>query len=201
MSRNNNKNRDKQTKPAERKKRMFYFGPGVIIALILAVIIGGNSIKSEMQRRQASKMPPIVERQIVSSGQDRLGPVPEVKFLIDRQKPLGLSEAQTVKLEKLQSAWEKYSVPRMKKANEAAKHLNDYMSRAEDNKQTPAVQVQNEAAPVVAISGEISSQRRAYWSQAVQVLSPEQRKLADTEREKDYAAKRKAHAESIKNNR
>ena len=171
------------------KRPIFHIGPGILFALILAAIVGSSAIKSEMQRRQAARSgPPIVERQIVSSDIEKLGPVPEVSFLIDRRDKLGLSESQLRSLRKLQFAWQKFYFPKMKVANAAVRQAADYMSGAEKNRQTPTAQIQREAAPVVAISGEISAVRRQYWARATALLAPAQRLIAAREREADYAA-------------
>lgn len=164
------------------KKRLIYFGPGIVIALILAVILGGNTVKQNMAQRHAPSGPPIVERHLVTSSVEQLGPTPEIDFILVRRETLGLTNEQMAKLNKLQSEWKYYYEPKMAEANAAARQLQGNLARTRGNGSIPTAQIQKDAGPMIAISAEISAKRREYWGRAMQVLSPEQRETVATER-------------------
>ena len=138
----------------------------------------------------------------MSTGHDEGGPVPEVAFLLDRRDKLRLSERQVASIAKLQSGWEKLYYPKLEAANAAARETGEYLSRGGRGRIAgPPERVQKieqQAAPVVVLSGEIAAARRRYWAEAMRVLTPEQRAIAAGEREADYVAKRKALKDAVR---
>ena len=181
------------------KRPLFHIGPGILIALALAVIIGANVTRTARQRRHAPRSaPPIIEGRVISSDFDKAGPVPEVGFLIDRREKLRLSDRQTESLRKLQAEWGRFYQPKLREAKAASRQMTGYLSRSRTNGRTPVQQIEERAAPVVAVSREISATRRQYWDRAMKLLTPEQRRIAAKEREADYAAKRRALAEALR---
>jgi hypothetical protein len=175
--------------PAPEKRRLFRIGPGLIIALIATVIIGGNAIKNQLAMRQASPGP-IIERHVVTSGGDKAGPIPDVKFLIDRGPKFGLTNTQLSSLAKLESQWEKAYAPLMKEAKAREGKFKRYLATVRDASRTPVSQVQKEAAPFIAISSDIAAARRDYWSQAMALLTPKQRTEVAAQRKAEFARRR-----------
>jgi len=179
-------------KSAQPKRRWLNIGPGIILALAISALIGAHYIKAEIAARQQANARPIVERQIVTSSYDeKAGPTPEVSFITDRAERLHLTDAQLAGLKTLQSKWQKYYAPKMAQANQAAARTSDYMANAKDNRRTPIAQIQSAAAPVIALSGEISAARISYWDRAAKLLTAKQRRALQAEREKAWAAKAK----------
>lgn len=175
------------------RRRWLNIGPGIVLALALSAFIGAKYINAEIAMRKQPSAPPIVERQIVSSSyEEKSGPTPEVSFIIDRAAKLHITDAQLAGLKALDSKWEKFVSPKMAQAKQAAAKTNEYLAGAENNRRTPVAQIQHAAAPLVAVSGEISSARRNYWSQATNILTPEQRKALQLEREADWALRMKS---------
>ncbi|MDO8589190.1 MAG: hypothetical protein Q7T82_19360 [Armatimonadota bacterium] len=179
-----------------RKRPLFYVGPGLILALVAAIVIGKTAMRSERDGRQTA--PPIIERRTVSSADDRLGPIPEVEFLLDHRARLELSGEQIGKLARLQADWEKVYGPKLKEAVAAGRKLGGYLSKAENDRRTPVAQIQRESAPLVSASGEIAKARREFWSRALRLLTAEQRKVADGLREAEMQRKSKELADKVK---
>ncbi|MCX6344161.1 MAG: hypothetical protein NT018_03710 [Armatimonadetes bacterium] len=172
------------------KKTWFRIGPGLIIALAISVLIGSQWIRTKIAQHQQPSSRPIVERQIISSSYDeKLGPTPELKFIIERREKLHLTNLQAAKLMALQSKWAKAYGPKIAHANQAAAKTQEYLDNAKGQSRTPVAQVQTEAAPLIALSREISSARRAYWNEAAKLLTSEQRANLEKEREADWARK------------
>jgi hypothetical protein len=173
-------------------------GPGLTIALVLAAFLGYRSLVDQKQARQ-SNQPPIVDRHPAYSGsEDKIGPTPEIGFITERRARLRLTDSQVSALERLQSKWLKFYGPKMAQANEAAAKMNEYLADARGNRRTPVAQIQDQAAPVMELSRQISSARRAYWVQATQLLTPAQRTALRKERENAWAAKRRAVSEGVR---
>ena len=115
-----------------------------------------------------------------------------MSFIIDRGDKLDLTDAQLARLRTLQQKWQKYYGPKIAQADQAAVKTKKYLTDAKANTRTPVAQIQDAAAPVIALSGEISSARRNYWDQAVNILISSQRKHLQAEREAAWAEKTKA---------
>jgi hypothetical protein len=183
----------KTSNNAEPKRRWLNIGPGIVLALAISALIGARYIKTEIAARRQPDASPIIERQVMSSSYgDKSGPIPEVSFIIDRAGKLHITDAQLAHLKALQSKWRKFYVPKIAQANKAAAKTHKYLADAEGNSRTPLAQIESAAAPVVALSREISAARRSYWSQAVKILTPNQRKALQAERETAWAEKTKA---------
>jgi hypothetical protein len=175
-----------------RKRRWLNIGPGIVIALAVSALIGSQYIETETNMRQQHSAPPIVERQVISSSADeRSGPTPDAAFIIKRADKLHLSQDQVARLNVVESKWQAFYAPKIAQANQAAAQTNHYLSDAKDRSRTPVAQIRNAAAPVIALSGEISAARRSYWDQATKILTPDQGKALQAEREADWAARMK----------
>jgi hypothetical protein len=174
------------------KRRWFSIGPGIVIALAISALVGSHWIKMEMAARQQKSTPPIVERQVISSSyEDKSGPTPDAGFIIDRAGELHLTDAQLTRIEKLRGEWRRFYGPKIAEANHAADKTNKYLADAESRSRTAVVQIQDAAAPVIVLSGEISAARRSYWDQAVRMLVPAQRKALEAERRTAWASRMK----------
>lgn len=170
------------------KKTWFHIGPGLVIALAVSALIGSQWIRAQITQRQQPSAPPIAKRQIISSSyEEKLGPTPELKFIIERRKKLHLTDLQAVMLMALQSKWIKIYGPKIAQANQAAAKTQKYLDNSKGHSRTPAAQIQTEAAPLIALSREISSARRTYWSEATRLLNSDQRGILKKEREADWA--------------
>ncbi len=170
------------------KKTWFRIGPGLVIALAISAFIGSQWIRKNIAEQQQPSAPPIVKRQMISSSyEEKLGPTPELQFIIKRRKKLHLTDLQAVMLMALQSKWIKIYGPKIAQANQAAAKTQEYLDDAKGHSRTPAAQIQTEAAPLIALSREISSSRRTYWSEATRLLNSEQRGILKKEREANWA--------------
>jgi len=185
-------NRNTASAGSVQKRRWLNIGPGIIIALAVSAFIGARYIQTRTAARRQANVPPIVERQIISSSaEEKSGPTPDVSFVIKRAGMLHLSHDQVARLRIIESKWQAFYAPKIAQANQAAAKANGYLSDAKDRPRTPVAQIQNAAAPVIALSGEISAARRSYWDQAAKILTPDQRKALQAEREADWAERMK----------
>ncbi len=165
-------------------------GPGVIIAAILSVVVWSQWGKNESTARQSKPQPPIIERHIVTSPEETAaGPVPDLKFILDRDEFLKLSSAQRNQITKLHQDWLNRYGPKIAAANQAAKTTRDYLQQNQARSRVPVAQVQNEAAPLVALSGEISAARKSYWNNATSILSSTQRDMLHIARIADWSSR------------
>ena len=187
----NMNNRSTEKNNTQPKRRLLRIGPGLIIALIVSMFIGYNWYTT-IQSRPVSDTPPIVERSVFSSPeQEKLGPTPVVKFIIDRQIKIGLNSSQATKISELNTEWKKLYEPKLAEANKAAANAGKYLADAKGQSRTPSAHIQNEAAPLISLSREISSARSRYWDKAMQILTPKQRVIVQKEREIFWAARKK----------
>lgn len=173
------------------KHRWLNIGPGLLLALAISMLIGSQWIKSEMKAKQQAAAPPIIERQLVTSSQEeKTGLIPEVSFITDRKDKIRLTHDQLTRLQKLQAEWKAYSTPKIAQAREAAAKAESYLSDTKTHTRTPTAQIQDQAAPLIALSGELASARRSYWEQAMKVLTSKQRIIVQKEREKNWEARK-----------
>lgn len=197
VSKNKNALNSAASADSKPKRRWLNIGPGIVVALAVSALIGSQWIKTEMAARQQRSAPPIVERQVISSSyEEKSGPTPEVSFIIERADKLHITNSQLAHLETLRAEWRKFYGHKMADANQAADRTSKYLADARNKSRTPVAQIQNAAAPVIALSGEISSARRSYWDRAISILSPEQRKALQAEREAVWAMRKGAPANS-----
>ena len=175
----------KQPDNSTRRPR-FFIGPGLLVALAAAIVVVAWMAKQRIRETPAG--PPVIERRVISIPGAAPGPVPEVKFLIDRSRRLALTARQVGALTDLQAEWEKLYYPKMKEANAAARRVDAYLSRAARNRKTPVAQIQKEAAPLIGLSSEIAAARSRYWGRAVALLTAEQRREADRIRKTQRSA-------------
>jgi hypothetical protein len=177
-------------------KRLLTFGPATVITLVAAVVVGGNALKMEMQAR-GRRSAPIVERLTGEGPQYRLGPTPGLRFLLDRRGALHLSPEQASGISRMQAEWNARYAPAVREAEGAAAGLGSYLSRSQGQR-TPAQQIESQARPLTSLSRNISTARAAYWSRAMRLLTPRQRRLVDEERESAYSKQREALARAVR---
>ena len=182
----------KRSEPSP-KRPWLRFGPGVVLALALSALIASQWIKTEIVNRRQPSAPPIVESQVLSyPAEEKLGPTPEVGFVIENAVILHLSSAQLARLRSLQSEWERYSKPKMAQARQAAAGANEYLNSVKSKPRTSMAQIQDKAASLVALSREISEVRRSTWERAVKVLTPEQSRALENQRQAAWSKRKKA---------
>ena len=153
-----------QTKP---RKRWIVIGPGLVIAIILALQVAINNHKT-------SAGPPIVERQVLGA-KVAAGAVtaPEIDYVLKHMDDLALTSHQVAVLTNLQSDWKTKSGPLADDLQRAADSFQRFMQDVGDK--APMQDIQAHAAPVSELSRQVSSLRRVYWEKALQVLDKGQR--------------------------
>lgn len=191
MNRNTNKieTNGSETRP---RRRWLNIGPGIVIALAISALVGSQWIKTETGKK-SNAAAPILERRTISSSYDgKSGPTPGIDFIIDRAAMLRLRPEQIAQIKKLHAEWNKRYEPKLALARQAAEEASKELDEAKGNRRTPVTRIEESAAPVIALSGEISAARRDYWNRAVSILDPHQRESLQAEREADWTAKLRA---------
>lgn len=175
---------------SSQRPSLIRIGPGLIIAFVLALFFGTRWMIQERETRQStSNGPPIIERPIVSTPEEKLGPIPEVGFLLEHKDTLGLSPAQVSQIDTLQSEWERYSRPKQHQAEVEAQAAQKYLKKTQNNRRTPAAQIEDQAHGIIVLSRELSTARLRFWDRAFRLLTPEQQKLVYQEREAAWASR------------
>lgn len=173
---------------AQTRTPLLRIGPGLVIAVILAVIMGGNAIKDKLPQ-QRSNSGPIIENRIVGGPSNPAPPTPDVSFLLAHKDKLGLTLKQVSALTVLNRKYQSAYAPKLKQAKAEADKLKSFLARS-GNGTTPVASIQQQAAPYVAMSSEISQGRRQYWSRAVALLTPKQREMVLAVRKAEAAPRR-----------
>jgi hypothetical protein len=158
---------------AQARTPLLRIGPGLVIAVILAVIIGGNAIKDKLPQ-QKSTSGPIIENRIVGGSSNPAPPTLDVGFLLTHSDKLGLTPKQVSALNTLNRKYQSTYGPKLKQAKAEADKLKSLLAKS-GNGTTPVASIQQQAAPYVALSSQISQGRRQYWSRAMTLLTPKQR--------------------------
>lgn len=171
----------KQHAEVRPRKRWIVIGPGIVLALILAIQI-------VIASREKSVRPPIIERQVVGSGvAQSVRPAPEVAYILEHSDRLALSDRQVKALSALQSDWQSRSRPLSEDLEKAAGEFGAFMKETGSKATVP--DIQSHAGSFSELSREVSSLRRVYWEKAIQVLSEQQRKVIDKELARGYQPK------------
>ncbi|MHB1001124.1 MAG: hypothetical protein ACYC27_17920 [Armatimonadota bacterium] len=171
----------KQQTDTRPRKRWIIIGPGIILAMILAIQI-------VISNRQKPSGPPIIERQVVGSEVTHsISPTPDVGYILERRDKLGLSDRQIKALVALQADWQSKSKPISDDLNQATREFDAFMEKA-GNKATIR-DIQSHAGPVSELSRQLSSLRRVYWEKAIQVLNKQQMQAINKELSRGYQPK------------
>jgi hypothetical protein len=173
------------------RPRMIRIGPGLIIALLVALFIVVRWLQSERTAQQQSILPPIVEKPLVIPEQEKLGPTPEVNFILQHKLALKLTASQIQQLGKLQDQWQRFSAPKQQQLKRSAQATEKYLQGAQNQHRTPAAQIEDQAKDVIVLSRELSSERQRLWSRALTVLTLTQQKAVNQERIKAWTASHK----------
>ena len=167
-------------------------GPGVLIAAVLSVVVWSQWGKYESAARQAKPRPPIIEQQIISSSTETdAGPIPELQFILDRGDSLKLNRSQREQITKLQQGWLHQYAPKIAAAQHAADTTREYLQQKQQSSRVPVEQIQNNAAPLISLSAEISAARRTCWNNATKLLSSGQRDILHKARIADWASRQR----------
>ncbi|MHB1460129.1 MAG: hypothetical protein ACYC1M_02435 [Armatimonadota bacterium] len=182
------KDKDRVT-PAAKWLRI---GPGVVIAAVLSVVVWGQWTKIETVLNTPNQQHPMIEQHLVSSSTETdAGPIPELEFILDRSDSLKLNRSQREQIMKLQQDWLHRYAPKMAAAQQAADTTREYLQQKQQSSRVPVEQIQNNAAPLISLSAEISTARRYYWNHAIKLLTIAQRDMLNKARIADWQARQK----------
>jgi len=113
---------------------------------------------------------------------------PDPDWLLSQRKALSLNAAQTRRLSALHARWQRDTRELRAMLTNASQQFQRDM--ANERKDAVTLQVLSErAAPVAELSQQLAQARRAWWSEAAQVLSAVQRRRAETAWSQHFALK------------
>ena len=157
------------------KPRWFRVGPGLLLAIIGSVLLwrqlppgpGGSTGPPRMERTRVDVTP--------------VAPLsaPDPNWLLSQKEVLGLSAGQVQKLTKLEARWSRDTHELRDEIARASEEFNRDMASG-GAKGVTIEALREKAAPVSALSRELTEARRAWWGDARKVLTPAQQKKAET---------------------
>lgn len=152
---------------ANGKRRLFRFGPGLFLAILASVAVWA------FMPREPSRMIPSP-----ASSTPAVASAPDPHWLIRHAEALALTPEQTVKLSRLVARWDRDTAPLRRELDAATKDLQKRMPGRPGSKLS-VQQFRQEAAPMAALSGQLAEARKAWWTDARTVLTPDQRARAE----------------------
>lgn len=152
----------------------FRIGAGTIIAILVALAIGGYSI---YQQRRIAAQPPVVERVVQGSTPHGIAPVPE--FLLRHRTEFALSNAQAQRIRAIAAAYRKDVAPYQQRMNTASADYQKKVERTQSGKRLSVQELQQAGGVVQQLSSIVVTTRHSYWQQARAVLTPQQQAQVD----------------------
>jgi hypothetical protein len=176
MPRNRSEHAKQPPQPRSRR-RWFRLGPGLLLAIAASAFLW-------WQFPPQSNAPLRIERT------PHTAPVPpsapEPAWLLSQQEHLEMSQAQFAKLNRLRARWDRDTRDLHGKLKRASAEFNRGMTSVSGSSLT-LQQIQERAAPVSDLSHQLADARAAWWEEASQTLSHEQRQRAEHNWAQRYA--------------
>lgn len=165
--------RGKRQGARENPRRLFVFGPGIMVALIIATfVVAKNYVIPEK--------PPVAEKQV--SGIQTPGIMPEIAFILDKKQALNLTAAQKNSLKRFYGKFNADAKPLKETLKNSSASVSSFLNeKQESKKKTSLKEIHEQAQDLQKFSKELSDLRTFYWQQAMNVLSENQRKKVTNE--------------------
>lgn len=163
-----------QVDASKKPRRWFVIGPGIILAVILAIQV-------VIINRKTDSAPPVIEHYVSGSGISSANvPIDGINSMFKVENKLALTSGQREALSKLNSEWKQKSSPLDKQMSKATEEFDKYMSGNQKGK-APVSEIQSHAASVSGLSGQAVSLRKIYWQKALMILNAKQRNILNNE--------------------
>ena len=159
------------------RRRLLNFGPGIVIALLVATFVVYQDRQSIHRAR-----PTVRRTRIPDTENAKQGLTPELAWLLARHEQLALSAEQVKKIEALRSEWDRVTAPLRQQVDRAAEEFREWMDDAQKKGGVAINDIQQHNAEVSTLSVQLAQQRRDYWERALTLLTDEQRAQLQTER-------------------
>ncbi|HEX2952179.1 MAG TPA: Spy/CpxP family protein refolding chaperone [Armatimonadota bacterium] len=147
----------------------FRIGPGTVITLIAALLIGGYSV---YKHRVEASRPPIVERHVDSSSISGIAPAPE--FALRHEAELHLTPAQATKIKHIATQYRAEVTPYKAQLDKLTEEFHKNMERAAQSKRPEDHKVTVRGSALQRLNSIVATTRHAYWQQVVNVLTKPQ---------------------------
>lgn len=160
---------------ARPNRRPRLIGPFFLIAILLSA---GVFIWQKQRNEQVldTAPPPVVEHQVIDAPGTQIAPSPEL--VSTHAKELGLTEAQSKRIEPLVKAYLAELKPLQDQTQAAAQRFQSYQQSKAGSKQVPLAEIQTQMGEVGQLSGRMVALRQQYWAQISPILTEQQRSHA-----------------------
>jgi len=168
--------------PSRRKWR-FVPGPGTTIALMIAayvLITNRDMVQDPSEIRQ----PPREQAKVVLTPQQRLGPTPDIAYLLDKKAVLKLTESQQANLRVMSDEQQTELKPLLAKVRKSGEDLGGMLKGNLKPSSTPVLSAAG--GEFSKLSARVFEIRNTYWLRASKILDKPQRQQAAREREADF---------------
>jgi hypothetical protein len=149
--------------------RAFRIGPGLLLAILAAIVIGIQ----ERPNLQAPRVRPVVEH--VPHFSQRPSAAPDLSLLLARADALQLTPRQRTAIVRLMKQWAPESAQRRRDMDRAAAGFTQFMQEAQHRGQGVLGDIQRHAAETSALTTQWLARKAYFWQQGLTVLTSEQR--------------------------
>lgn len=167
--------------PASTTRMRLPMGPVTLAEMAIAVVFGRQLPLPEAFARS----PQVTRTRVRIPAAARLTP-PEPAWLLDQAGRLELSRSQQDRLARLEIRWKRETRALHQELNRASQEFRN-IADAAGEKQAGLLVLQERAAPVSVLSGQLLSARQGWWNEASRELSAGQRQQAETFRAGRFA--------------
>ena len=155
-----------------RLPRAFRIGPGLLLAILAAVVIGIR----ERPHLQAPGGRPVLEH--VPRVSQRPAATPDLSELLAQAEALRLTPRQRAAVDRLMKQWAQESADRRRDMDRAAAEFSQFMQQAQRRGQGGLEEIQRHATETSALTTEWQARKAYFWQQGLAVLTPAQRQRA-----------------------
>jgi len=149
-------------------------GPGLAIAVAAGFLLMRPDLLPDPARNRS----PRLSRTRVEIPATTGSTAPDPAWVLAQRQTLSLNAAQVKRLERLRSRWDRETRPLQEALQQATARFQASMAADGDRGRMPAA-LQESAAPVSQLTGQLLAARRAWWGEAEQVLTASQREKAE----------------------
>lgn len=149
-------------------------GPGLAIAVAAGFLL----MRPDLLPGPARDRSPRLSRTRVEIPASAGSTAPDPAWLLAQGKTLSLDAAQVKRLVRLRARWDQDTRLLQEALQQASSHFQESMAADGDHGSMPTA-LQARAVPVTQLTGQLLAARRAWWSEAGQVLTASQREKAD----------------------
>lgn len=163
----NVKTRNLKPETRNSKRRLFAVGPGILAALAIAAFVAAKNYA-------VFEKPPVVNKQVLLDTAEPLI-TPEVHFMLDHHKEIGLSKSQKETIMDISDRYNQDASPVKAALASASRNVSSYLNEKQEKGAT-LNDIQKHTEDFQKLSAHLSLLRKSSWNLALNVLSETQQK-------------------------